>query len=247
MRASPEDAAAVVRTRARQEEDPWAMYYVVRNDRPLSFAQAMALGGAGAVACADRFRCSERWAANFAAWQARAHPKIALRADAKRFEEVAELDGALIATPAGPTMLCLPPRRKSEREPLLIELAPFTDAKRPAQAPAPAIGALIYVIRPDVLKSMGKAMAQAGHAALSVVDSLGATHGAELRQWRAQGMAGDVRLADEQTWERLKAEIDCVVVKDAGFTQVAPGTETVLGLPPLSKEPDLLRALERVT
>ncbi len=28
-------------------EDPWAMYYVVRSDRRLSFAQSMALGGAG--------------------------------------------------------------------------------------------------------------------------------------------------------------------------------------------------------
>jgi hypothetical protein len=41
-------------------EAPWAMYYVVRSDRRLSFAQAMALGGAGAVARADRFRDSER-------------------------------------------------------------------------------------------------------------------------------------------------------------------------------------------
>lgn len=55
----------------------WAMYHVVRSDRRLSFAQAMALGGAGAVACADRFRDSERWAANFAAWQAAAYPKVA--------------------------------------------------------------------------------------------------------------------------------------------------------------------------
>jgi len=46
------------------------MYYVVRSDRSLSFGQTMALGGAGAVACTDRFRETERWAASFALRQA---------------------------------------------------------------------------------------------------------------------------------------------------------------------------------
>jgi hypothetical protein len=31
-------------------------------------------------------------------------------------------------------------------------------------------------------------------------------------------MAGEVRLADDRTWERLKAEVECVVIQDAGFT-----------------------------
>jgi peptidyl-tRNA hydrolase len=112
----------------------WAMYYVVRSDRRLSFGQAMTLGGAGAVACADRFCDSERWAANFAAWQAEAYPKVALRADAERFAALTKLDAAAVADQADPTALCLPPRRKSDREPELIELAPFTDAKRPNRA-----------------------------------------------------------------------------------------------------------------
>jgi peptidyl-tRNA hydrolase len=171
-------------------EDRWAMYYVVRSDRSPSFAQAMALGGAGAVSCADRFRNCERWAANFAAWHAAAYPKVALRANAAEFEALTTLDAAPVATHADPTALCLPPRRKSEREPQLVKLAPFTDAKRPAEPPAPQPGALVYVIRPGVIKSMGKAIAQAGHAALALADKMATTHHADLQRWRAHGMVG---------------------------------------------------------
>jgi peptidyl-tRNA hydrolase len=42
-------------------------------------------------------------------------------------------------------------------------------------------------------------------------------------------MAGEVRPADESAWKRLKAEVEYVVIRDAGFTQVAPGTETGVG------------------
>jgi peptidyl-tRNA hydrolase len=223
------------------------MYYVVRSDRRLSFAQAMALGGAGAVACADRFRDSERWSTNFAAWQAAAFPKVALRADADRFAALATIDAAPVPTQADPIALCLPPRRKSEREPQLIELAPFTDAKLPVEPPPiPAEAALIYVIRPGVIKSMGKAIAQAGHAALAVTDEMAPTCQAELQRWRARGMASEVRLADEATWERLKADVECVVIRDAGYTQVPAGTETVLGIPPRQTQPTLLTELQRL-
>lgn len=228
-------------------EDPWAMYYVVRSDRRLSFAQSMALGGAGAVACADRFRDSERWSADFAAWHAAAFPKVALRANADRFAALARIDAAPVPTQADPIALCLPPRRKSEREPQLTELAPFTDAKLPVEpTPVAAEAALVYIIRPGVIKSMGKAIAQAGHAALAVADEMAVTCQAELQRWRARGMAGEVRLADEATWDRLKAEVECVVIRDAGYTQVAAGTETVLGIPPRQAQPTLVTELERL-
>ncbi len=222
------------------------MYYVVRSDRRLSFGQAMALGGAGAVGCSDRFRDSERWAANFAAWQAAEYPKVALRASAAQFAVLAGIDATPIPTAADPIALCLPPRRKSDRESQLVELAPFTDAKLPAEAPATTPGALVYVIRPGVIKSMGKAIVQAGHAALAVADEMAATHPVELQRWRARGTPGEVRLADAQAWERLKIEVDCVVIRDTGYTQVAAGTETVLGIPPREVQPNLVTDLQRL-
>jgi hypothetical protein len=116
------------------------MYYVVRSDR-------LRLGEGARrrwrLARADRFPESERWAANFAAWQATEYPKGRAGASEDRFAALAGIDAASVPAQADPIALCLPPRRKSEREPHLVELAPFTDAKLPAGPPALALGALL--------------------------------------------------------------------------------------------------------
>jgi peptidyl-tRNA hydrolase len=219
-------------------DDPLTMYYVVRKDVPLTLGQSMALAGAGAVRCADALRSDPRYRDAFAAWEERAR-KVALRASAEELESVRE---SCPAAAVGDVLLCLPPMRKSNRPPLLEELRPFTDAPRPKEPmePSPEGQALIYVIRPGVLRTAGKAMAQAGHAALMASDELGSS----LDAWRAAGMPGEVRLASEDgDWERLRARPESVVVRDAGLTQVEAGTETVIALPPGS---DGAAELERV-
>jgi peptidyl-tRNA hydrolase len=199
-------------------DDPFAMYYVVRKDARLSWGQSMAIAGAAAVRCRERFRRDARFAAAFDAWDERPR-KVALRASA---EEMQQLKAELPCAYEGDELLCLPPMRKSERPPLLVALRPFTDAPRPKEAPEPPAGAaLAYVIRPGVIKTMGKAMAQAGHAATAAAEEQG------LRPWPAE-----VRSADDAEWARLRALPDAVVVADGGHTQVAPGTETVIALAP---------------
>jgi peptidyl-tRNA hydrolase len=54
-------------------------------------------------------------------------------------------------------------------------------------------------------------------------------------------MPGSVRLVeDDAAWERLKRSPGALVVRDAGLTQVAAGTETVIALPPGAAEADAL-------
>jgi peptidyl-tRNA hydrolase len=199
-------------------EDPLAMYYVVRKDARLTFAQAMDIAGAAAVRCVHEFGSDPRFADAFAAWHDRAR-KVALRASAEEMEQVrAETPCAV----QGDELLCLPPMRKSERSPLLEALRPFTDAPRPKEPPPePEDPALVYVIRPGVIKTMGKAMAQAGHAATAADEELGLAVTPSI-----------VRSATDEQWETLRARPDSVVVTDGGHTQVAPGTETVVALPP---------------
>jgi peptidyl-tRNA hydrolase len=199
-------------------DDPYAMYYIVRKDARLTWGQSMALAGAAAVSCRSEYRHDPRFEAAFDAWDERPR-KVALRASA---DEMAEVTAELPCAVEGDELLCLPPMRKSERPPLLVELRPFTDAPRPKEPPEPAADpALVYVIRPGVIKTMGKAMAQAGHAATAAAEEQG------LRPWPAQ-----VRAAGDEDWERLRALPDAVVVADGGHTQVAPGTETVIALAP---------------
>ena len=223
--------------------DKWAMYFVVRKDARLALGEAMALTGAATVRCADRFAGGEAWRAAFAAWGERPR-KVALRATA---EELAVLVAEGDAVTTGDVLACLPPRRMSQRSELLASLRPFTDARAPAEPPAPPAGpALVYVVRPAVMKTAGKAMAQAGHAALLAAGRLGPRHPDAFRAWRAAGCPGEVRRAEDACWDELKHAHGAVAVADAGLTQVAPGTETVLALAPLAEQPDAVTRLERV-
>lgn len=226
-----------------EQPDKWAMYFVVRKDARLAFGEAMALAGGATVRCADSFRGSDVWSDAFAAWAGRAR-KIALRASGAELEAVRAAEDAVAVDDV---LLCLPPRRMSARSELLASLRPFTDAKAPAEPPEPPTGpALVYVVRPEVMKTSGKAMAQAGHAALLAADVLGPRHPEAFAAWREAGCPGDVRRADDACWEALKREHGAVAVADAGLTQVAPGTETVLALAPLAEPPAVVAALARL-
>jgi peptidyl-tRNA hydrolase len=208
-------------------DDPYAMYYVVRKDARLTWGQSMAIAGAAAVACRKRFRDDERFRQAFDAWDERPR-KIALRASA---EEMDEVKRELPCAVEGDDLLCLPPMRKSARPQLLVDMRPFTDAPRPKEEPVePESPALAYVIRPGVIKTMGKAMAQAGHAATAAWVELG-----------VEAAPAIVRAADDEVWQRLREAPETVVVADGGHTQVAPGTETVIALAPDARVDGLSR------
>jgi peptidyl-tRNA hydrolase len=102
---------------------------------------------------------------------------------------------------------------------------------------------MTYVVRPGVLRTTGKAMAQAGHAALMCADRLGPRHPDAFAAWRAAGMPGEVRVADLPRWAALRESPLSVVVADAGLTQVEPGTETVIAVAPVPDPPGALAEL----
>jgi peptidyl-tRNA hydrolase len=229
-------------------DDPWVMYLVARKDVPLGRGQAMALAGAGAVRCADALASAPAWADAFAGWRPRPR-KVALRASAEELAALgAGLDGVTVDAGGEPVLLCLPPRRRSGSEPGLAALRPYTDPPRGEAPAAPAQGPLLrYVVPAGVLRTTGKAMAQAGHAALECADVLADAAPAAFAAWRAVGCPGEVRRAGDGAWERLRAQAlggAGVVVSDAGLTQVAPGTETVAAFPPSDAVPEALAELE---
>src|SRR5207248_4552073 len=82
---------------------------------------------------------------------------------------------------------------------------------------------------PGVMRTAGKAMAQAGHAALMCVEELGAEYGERFEAWRMAGRPGELLT---EGWDRHRDDPEAVTVSDAGHTQVAPGTETVIALVP---------------
>jgi peptidyl-tRNA hydrolase len=225
---------------AQPADDAMVMYYVAPSRVEMTAAEAIALAGGLAVACARTLEPLPRWADAFARWRRSSFRKVALRAQPDDLAAVAEAHAHVAARVAdGGTVLCLPPLARDQRSQLLASLRPFTDARRPQQpAPAPdASPAMLYVVRAGVMRTTGKAMAQAGHAALMCwyehgEGAAGSAARAAFDAWCAAGRPGHVRVADDVQWRAISQRPDAVVVTDGGLTQVAPGTETVVALVP---------------
>jgi len=64
--------------------------------------------------------------------------------------------------------------------------------------------------------------------------------------WKEDSFRKVVLKAKDSQWEKLKEGLTCVVVRDAGLTEVASGSETVIGVWPLRRSecPSILRKLQ---
>ena len=96
------------------------------------------------------------------------------------------------------------------------------DDPEPPRDPEP--GVPVLWMNPGVAMSAGKAMAQAGHGAQLAWWELS---GRERAAWREDGFRLAVRTAASADWARL-ASSGLPVVRDAGFTEIAPGSCTVV-------------------
>ncbi|HEY5837091.1 peptidyl-tRNA hydrolase [Streptomyces sp.] len=93
------------------------------------------------------------------------------------------------------------------------------------EAPPPAdLTEPVLWLNPEIAMSAGKAMAQAGHGAQLAWWELS---DADRESWRKAGFPLAVRTAPPAEWPRLTAA-GLPVVRDAGFTEIAPGSCTVV-------------------
>lgn len=99
-----------------------------------------------------------------------------------------------------------------------------TDLDDPEAPAAPDLTGPVLWMNPDVAMSAGKAMAQAGHGAQLAWWELS---DAERAAWREAGFPLSVATPDAARWRELTAS-GLPVVRDAGFTEVAPGSCTVV-------------------
>ncbi|MDG9702401.1 aminoacyl-tRNA hydrolase [Streptomyces sp. DH37] len=99
-----------------------------------------------------------------------------------------------------------------------------TELEDPAPPAGPEPGTPVLWLNPELGMSAGKAMAQAGHGAQLAWWEL---DGPARDAWRAAGFPLAVRTAPPGEWDRLTAA-GLPVVRDAGFTEIAPGSATVV-------------------
>jgi peptidyl-tRNA hydrolase len=99
-----------------------------------------------------------------------------------------------------------------------------TDLDDPEPPAAPAPDTPVLWMSPEVGMSAGKAMAQAGHGAQLAWWEL---PDEERTAWRDAGFPLAVRTARPAHWRELTTS-GLPLVRDAGFTEIAPGSCTVV-------------------
>jgi hypothetical protein len=203
------------------------MYLVLRRGAVATLARAGELAGAAAVACLRTFADDPGQREAIAQWRPRPG-KVCLRARTlAQWEQVLAEPGAVVAgDPEGEAVAALTPRRRSERGPLLERLQAMSSALAPPPEDAPPQpGAVTYALNPAAVMSSGKTVAQIAHAAVMAADT------GALETWVAAGCPGRVIAPGAARFAALAAQGACVArVVDAGLTEVAPGTITVLAL-----------------
>jgi PTH2 family peptidyl-tRNA hydrolase len=99
------------------------------------------------------------------------------------------------------------------------------------------------ILRKDIKMSVGKAISQAVHAALGAVNL---ADKAEVENWEREGgkkivlKVGSLKELKNLYLKAKKLRLPCFLVRDAGLTQLKPGTVTALAIGP-AKEEDIDR------
>ncbi|NXM29229.1 PTH2 hydrolase, partial [Oxyruncus cristatus] len=97
---------------------------------------------------------------------------------------------------------------------------------------------MVLIVRNDLKMGKGKVAAQCSHAAVSAYKQVERRNPELLKQWEYCGQPKIVLKApDEETLVQLLTEakrlgLTVSLIQDAGRTQIAPGSRTVLGIGP---------------
>jgi PTH2 family peptidyl-tRNA hydrolase len=116
---------------------------------------------------------------------------------------------------------------------------------------------MYFVVRKSLNMGAGKFAAQIGHAVGMMyktyinylADKLSWDKFVQcqlFQLWEQNSFCKIVLEANDNKFEKIKQQLECFVVRDAGLTEVEAGSETVIGLWPCQKSqaPDIIRKLQ---
>jgi len=95
----------------------------------------------------------------------------------------------------------------------------------------------VIVVRSDLKLGKGKLAAHVSHASLAGYRAVREKELKVVEEWEKEGEKKIVVKVESEKelfelYEKVKKEIPSVVIRDAGFTQIAPGTVTCLVVGP---------------
>ncbi|MEU6354567.1 peptidyl-tRNA hydrolase [Streptomyces sp. NPDC047072] len=213
---------------ARDEAPQYVLPLVVRIERDAPPARTDALETAARavlVMLSDgRALGDGEWAQVVREWQDARIRKVVRRARGAEWRRAEALDGITVTGKAAEVRVFPPvpldgwPKELAK---LQVSGTDLDDPEPPADADP---SAPVIWLNPGLDMSAGKAMAQVGHGAQLAWWELSEE---ERTAWRDAGFPLTVRTADPARWPELTAS-GLPLVRDAGFTEIAPGSCTVV-------------------
>jgi peptidyl-tRNA hydrolase len=209
---------------------------VEKADPPARTPLLEAAAAAAVAVCLDpRAEEDGEWHDSVRLWVESHIRKIARRARGAHWAAASELPGVTM-TVDGASVRALVPGRVAEA-PKEVTRLQISGSELPADEPGPVpSGVPTLWLNPKVTMTAGKAAAQVGHASMLLAAVLRADGREDFfADWKDFRCA--VRTPSPQDWASLHPGDDplnawrrrqVVAVRDAGFTEVDPGTVTVL-------------------
>lgn len=206
--------------------------HLPRADPPGRTALLEAVAVAVASLCLDeRVAPGGAWHGPYGAWLDARMRKIARRARGAHWRATGEVPG-LTREIGGAQARALVPGPADDVDPRVARLQiGGTDLERDRPDP-PAEGVPVVWIDGSLAMSTGKAAAQVGHGVMMLIAGMPRRR---LEEWIGEGLPVAVREADPARWGELTAALasrrsGVSAVVDAGYTEVAPGSVTVISV-----------------
>ncbi len=244
------DERAVLADREEAAEDVRALQLLLRmeRDRPPSWHAALALAARGSAAlCLDpRAQEGGEWHDRVRDYCAGHIRKVTRRGRGAQWAATADVPGITLLD-RGTEVRALVPGRVQDLDQRVSRLqVGGTDAPRDPVDVGPRTGSLRLWLAPGETMTLGKAMAQTGHAGM-IAAALMAVNQQALHRWIDADLPTWADVPSREKWARLIAQLvdpekawrehRLLAVRDAGFTEVAPGTVTVIAMAPSGDDP----------
>ncbi|MER0245330.1 peptidyl-tRNA hydrolase [Streptomyces sp. HSW2009] len=225
------DPTATPRSAADRDAAPqFVLPLVVRVEKaaPPARTDALETAARAVLTLLDDPRATESdgpWHQAVRDWQDARIRKVVRRARGAEWRRAAELPGITVTGAGGTEVRVYPPvpldSWPKELAKLQVSGTELADPHEPGQ---PAADAPVLWLNPALEMSAGKAMAQAGHGAQLAWWEL---TDEQQAAWRQAGFPLAVRVAPAARWPALTGS-GLPVVRDAGYTEIAPGSCTVV-------------------
>lgn len=204
--------------------------HLPKADRPARTPVLEAVAGAVAAFCLDeRVAPGGQWNEPYADWVDARIRKIARRARGAQWQAATEVEGVSRTVEGAEARACVPgPVDRVDTRLGKLQIG-GTELERDDPGPPPS-GLPVVWIDGALEMSVGKAAAQVGHGVMLLAAAMDRPR---LDTWIAEGLPLAVREATPERWSELERAVSAgepgvVGVVDAGFTEVAPGSLTVI-------------------